>query len=72
MAESHTEGLSRATTQDGIDCWTVRAVHEVAYDVVAAQALFDIANPTLATTGAIPAAAERSRRLTVIDETVDA
>lgn len=73
MAERHTqkEGLSRATTRDGVDRWTVRAVHEVTYDVVAAQALFDVTNPTLATAGAIPAADERSRRLIVIDETVE-
>lgn len=71
MAERHTEGLSRTTTREGVDYWTVRAIREVAYDVVTAHALFDVANPTLATAGAIPAAAERSRRLVVIDETFD-
>ncbi len=71
MTERHPEGLSRATTRDGIDCWNVRAVREIAYDVVAAQALFDVTNPTLATAGAIPAAAKHSRRLIVIDETVE-
>lgn len=71
MTERRPEGLSRATARDGVDCWNVRAVREVAYDVVAAQALFDVTNPTLATAGAIPAAAKHSRRLIVIDETVE-
>ena len=71
MVERRTEGLSRATTRGGVDCWSIRAVHEVAYDVVVAQDLFDVENPTLATQGTIPAAAEHSRRLVVIDETVD-
>lgn len=66
-----TEGLTRTTARNGADHWTVRATREVAYDVVASQALFDSANPTLANAGVIPAAAEGSRRLVVVDETVN-
>lgn len=71
MTERQIEGLSRATTQDGIDHWTVRAIHEVAYDVITAHALLDTTNPMLATAGAVPAAAKCSRRLVVIDEKVN-
>lgn len=70
MIDGHPEGLSRETANSGGDCWTVRATCAVAYEVVFVHALFDLANPTLATTGRIPAAARRSRRLIVVDETV--
>lgn len=71
MTAHHTGGLSHTSTRNNATRWTVRAAQEVTYEVIAAEALFDLENHTLAEEGTTPAAADSSRRLVIIDETVD-
>lgn len=71
MTSVQAPGLVRWPISDGSSHWTVRAMRETTYDVVVSWELFDIANPTLATAGNVPAACPGARRLIVIDSTVD-
>ena len=71
MANTRELGLSYRSAREYPESWTVRASHEIIYDVVVSHDILNIENPVLAMTGAVSAASRGSRRLVVIDSNVD-